>query len=72
LNFQEKSSGIKVLFSPQNIKKMDKKIIFENIYMKKLKKPKRCAAQFSKNRKPYLTLGSGSFIFHHLINQRRN
>jgi hypothetical protein len=43
----------------KNNKKMDKKIIFENIYKLKL-----CAAQFSKNGKLYLTLGPGVFFLH--------
>jgi hypothetical protein len=71
LNFQEKSFSISFIFT-QNIKnkrKMDKNIFFENIYMKNLKKPKLCGAQFSKNRKPYLTVGPGFFL-HNLINQR--
>jgi hypothetical protein len=38
---------------------MDKNVIFENIY---IKKPKLCAAQFSKNPKPYLTSGPGVFF----------
>jgi hypothetical protein len=41
---------------------MDKNINFQDIYMKNVKKPKLCAAQFSKNRNTDLTLGPGGFF----------
>jgi hypothetical protein len=52
MNFQEKSFSIKVLFLPEIKKIIVKwtKIPFLKILYKK---PKLCAAQFSKNRKPY-------------------
>jgi hypothetical protein len=57
----------------ENKRKIDKNrySFWKHLY-EKLKKPKLCAAQFSKNPKAYLTLDPGGVFLLNLISQRWN